>query len=180
MTVENANAEEQLVDDIEVDVQEDEVVDGGSLNSENELDSYTKTVSKRINKKNQQIKAAEERAAQFESIASQREAEINALRSHQVVQNATVLQKEEEAINAKEAQANDLYKKAVESGDAELMSKADTLKSDISIQKEKVRLAKNRQPQPQAMQPQAMQPQAVDPNYYQNQQPVQQEARRTV
>ena len=171
MTVENANAEEQLVDDIEVDVQEDEVVDGGSLNSENELDSYTKTVSKRINKKNQQIKAAEERAAQFESIASQREAEINALRSHQVVQNATVLQKEEEAINAKEAQANDLYKKAVESGDAELMSKADTLKSDISIQKEKVRLAKNRQPQPQAMQPQA-----VDPNYYQNQQPVQQEA----
>ena len=176
MTVENANAEEQLVDDIEVDVQEDEVVDGGSLNSENELDSYTKTVSKRINKKNQQIKAAEERAAQFESIASQREAEINALRSHQVVQNATVLQKEEEAINAKEAQANDLYKKAVESGDAELMSKADTLKSDISIQKEKVRLAKNRQPQPQAMQPQAMQPQAVDPNYYQNQQPVQQEA----
>ena len=142
MTVENANAEEQLVDDIEVDVQEDEVVDGGSLNSENELDSYTKTVSKRINKKNQQV-----------------------------VQNATVLQKEEEAINAKEAQANDLYKKAVESGDAELMSKADTLKSDISIQKEKVRLAKNRQPQPQAMQPQA-----VDPNYYQNQQPVQQEA----
>ena len=139
MTVENTNAEEQ-VEELEIEVQEDAVVEAAdqpAASSDEELDSYTKTVSKRINKKNQQIRAAEERAAQFESIARQREAEINALRSQQVVQQATVLEKEEEAIKAKEAQADDLYKKAVESGDAELMSKADTLKSDISIQKEK-------------------------------------------
>ena len=170
MTVENTNAEEQ-VEELEIEVQEDAVVEAAdqpAASSDEELDSYTKTVSKRINKKNQQIRAAEERAAQFESIARQREAEINALRSQQVVQQATVLEKEEEAIKAKEAQADDLYKKAVESGDAELMSKADTLKSDISIQKEKVRLAKNRQ---ESIPQQPL----VDPAYYQNQ-PAQQEA----
>ena len=51
---------------------------------------------------------------------------------------------EEQSIESKEQQANELYKKAVDSGDAELMSKADTLKSDLSIQKEKLRIAKNR------------------------------------
>ena len=165
MTVENTNPAPEQVEEVEIDVQEDAVVEASQQpegSSDAELDTYTKTVSKRINKKNQQIRAAEERAAQFESIARQREAEINALRSHQVVQQATVLEKEEEAIKAKEAQADDLYKKAVESGDAELMSKADTLKSDISIQKEKVRLAKNRQVAMPQQPP-------VDPAYYQNQ-----------
>ncbi len=83
MTVENTNAEEQ-VEELEIEVQEDAVVEAAdqpAASSDEELDSYTKTVSKRINKKNQQIRAAEERAAQFESIARQREAEINALRS---------------------------------------------------------------------------------------------------
>jgi hypothetical protein len=38
------------------------------------------------------------------------------------------IQNQEAAIIAKEQQADDLYKKAVQSGDADLMSKADTLK----------------------------------------------------
>ena len=163
MTAENTNPEQ--VEEVEIDVQEDATVEAAqteNVSTDDELDSYSKKVSKRINKKNQQIRAAEERAAQFEMIARQREAEINALRSHQVVQQAPVLEKEEEAIKAKESQADDLYKKAVESGDAELMSKADTLKSDISIQKEKVRLAKNRQ-QAAPAQP------VLDQSYYQNQ-----------
>ena len=73
----------------------------------------------------------------------------------------SVLQKEEEAIAAKEQQADDLYKKAVQSGDADLMSKADTLKSDLSIQKEKHRLAKNRQDQQLAQYQQQIQSQPV-------------------
>ena len=156
--IENANqAEEQ---EIEVSVEDDAVVEN-QANQEDELENYTKSVSKRINKLNAKTRAAEERAQMAEQIAQQREAEIQALRNHSQIQAGTVLQKEEEAIAAKEQQADDLYKKAVQSGDADLMSKADTLKSDLSIQKEKHRLAKNRQDQQLAQYQQQIQSQPV-------------------
>lgn len=156
--IENANqAEEQ---EIEISVEDDAVVEN-QANQEDELENYTKSVSKRINKLNAKTRAAEERAQMAEQIAQQREAEIQALRNHSQIQAGTVLQKEEEAIAAKEQQADDLYKKAVQSGDADLMSKADTLKSDLSIQKEKHRLAKNRQDQQLAQYQQQIQSQPV-------------------
>jgi hypothetical protein len=157
-------AEEQ---EIEIRVEEDAVVEAQS-NPDQELDSYTKSVSKRINKLNAKTRAAEERAAMAEQIARSREAEIQALRNHSQLQAGTVIQNQEEAIVAKEQQADDLYKKAVQSGNADLMSKADTLKSDLSIQKEKVRLAKNRQESEQAQYQQAIQQQPVQ----QQQQPA--------
>jgi hypothetical protein len=156
--IENANqAEEQ---EIEISVEDDAVVEN-QASQDDELENYTKSVSKRINKLNAKTRAAEERAQMAEQIAQQREAEIQALRNHSQIQAGTVLQKEEEAIAAKEQQADDLYKKAVQSGDADLMSKADTLKSDLSIQKEKHRLAKNRQDQQLAQYQQQIQRQPV-------------------
>ena len=156
--IENAKqAEEQ---EIEINVEDDAVVEN-QASQDDELENYTKSVSKRINKLNAKTRAAEERAQMAEQIAQQREAEIQALRNHSQIQAGTVLQKEEEAIAAKEQQADDLYKKAVQSGDAELMSKADTLKSDLSIQKEKHRLAKNRQDQQLAQYQQRIQSQPV-------------------
>lgn len=156
--IENAKqAEEQ---EIEINVEDDAVVEN-QASQDDELENYTKSVSKRINKLNAKTRAAEERAQMAEQIAHQREAEIQALRNHSQIQAGTVLQKEEEAIAAKEQQADDLYKKAVQSGDAELMSKADTLKSDLSIQKEKHRLAKNRQDQQLAQYQQRIQSQPV-------------------
>lgn len=113
--------------------------------SEDELDQYTKKVSKRINKKNQQIRAESDRAEQAERMVAERDAEIMALRNHSQQLNQNLFVAEEQSVQAKEQQADELYKKAVTSGDAELMSKADTLKSDLSIQKEKLRVAKNRQ-----------------------------------
>ena len=160
--VEKNEIQENQSEEIEVDIQPDQPEQGAaaSVDTDEELASYTKNVSKRINKKNQQVRAAEERAAQLEYMVRQQQAQLSAMQQSQVQQQATVIQKEEEALQAKETQADDLYKRAVESGDAELMSKADTLKSDISIQKEKIRLAKNRQ---QAV-PQG---QPVEQQYYQ-------------
>ena len=152
--------------EIEIKVEEDAVVEA-KANPDDELETYTKSVSKRINKLNAKTRAAEERAQMAEQIAQSREAEIQALRNHSQIQAGTVIQNQEAAIVAKEQQADDLYKKAVQSGDADLMSKADTLKSDLSIQKEKVRLAKNRQQSEQAQYQQAIQQQPV-----QQQQPV--------
>ena len=153
--------------EIEINVEEDAVVEA-KASPDDELETYTKSVSKRINKLNAKTRAAEERASMAEQIARSREAEIHALRNHSQIQAGTVIQNQEAAIIAKEQQADDLYKKAVQSGDADLMSKADTLKSDLSIQKEKVRLAKNRQQSEQAQYQQAVQQQPAQ----QQQQPV--------
>jgi len=71
---------------------------------------------------------------------------------------------------SKEREADQLYRKAVEANDAELLSKADTLKSDIAIQKEKIRLAKQRQEQQNVQQVQ--QPQEQPVQYQQPQQEV--------
>lgn len=152
----------EQVESQELDIQiVEEPISDGVVQSDDELDEYTKGVSKRVNKLTQRAKEAEQRAQYLEQVASQKDAEINALRTHSNELGNNVLLAEEQSVNAKEQQANELYKKAVESGDAELMSKADTLKSDLSIQKEKLRMAKNRRQEPQQAQPvqQVQQPQ---------------------
>ena len=137
------NAEQVESQELDIQIVEEPISDG-VVQSDDELDEYTKGVSKRVNKLTQRAKEAEQRAQYLEQVASQKDAEINALRTHSNELGNNVLLAEEQSVNAKEQQANELYKKAVESGDAELMSKADTLKSDLSIQKEKLRMAKNR------------------------------------
>ena len=146
------NAEQVESQELDIQIVEEPISDG-VVQSDDELDEYTKGVSKRVNKLTQRAKEAEQRAQYLEQVASQKDAEINALRTHTNELGAQTLIAEEQSIDAKEQQANELYKKAVESGDAELMSKADTLKSDLSIQKEKLRMAKNRRQEPQQAQP---------------------------
>ena len=156
----------QELEENNIQIVEDSI---NEVTSDDELDEYTKGVSKRVNKLTQRAKEAEQRANYLEQVASQKDAEINALKTHTTELGNNVLLAEEQSINSKEQQANELYKKAVESGDADLMSKADTLKSDLSIQKEKVRMAKNRQqqqaqqPVQQQVQPQQQQQQQVQP-----------------
>jgi hypothetical protein len=143
MTVENSNAVEE---EIEVQIVEDPP-EGGAVSNDDELERYTKSVSKRINKLNQKTKQAEERAQYLESLALQKDQELDAYKKHSVAQQTTVLQKEQEALSSKESQIDDIYRKAIRSGDADLISKADTLKNDIAIQKEKLRVAQSRQAQ---------------------------------
>ena len=166
---ENNENQEKQVEEVEVDIQEDAAVESQTASPDDELDNYTKSVSKRINKKNAQVKAAEDRAAYFEQIARQQQEQLSVYQQSYQAQEETVLQKEEEALEAKEREAADLYKRAVESGDADLMSKADDLKGDLRIQKEKIKVAKRRREQ-------APQSQQVDPSYYQQPAAQQQEA----
>ncbi len=100
----------------------------------------------------------------------QKQQETAHLNQERLQTQQNLLAKEKEAIEAKEMQANDLYKRAVDSGDADLMSKADTLKSDLSIQKEKVRA------QEEAQQQNFQNPQLIQQEQYQNYQQPQQVA----
>ena len=176
MTVENSNAVEE---EIEVQIVEDPP-EGEAVSNDDELERYTKSVSKRINKLNQKTKQAEERAQYLESLALQKDQELNAYKKHSVVQQTTVLQKEQEALSSKESQIDDIYRKAIRSGDADLISKADTLKNDIAIQKEKLRVAQSRQAQYVAEQDGSQQvPQENYQAYQQPQQQVEQEVKPT-
>jgi hypothetical protein len=176
MTVENSNAVEE---EIEVQIVEDPP-EGVAVSNDDELERYTKSVSKRINKLNQKTKQAEERAQYLESLALQKDQELDAYKKHSVAQQTTVLQKEQEALSSKESQIDDIYRKAIRSGDADLISKADTLKNDIAIQKEKLRVAQSRQAQYVAEQ--SGRQQVSQENYQAYQQPqrqVQQEVKPT-
>jgi len=145
MTIENEqNQIQPEVEDIEVEVTESES-EVQSASSDDELENYTKSVSKRINKLNARNRAAEEKAAALEAALQQREAEVHAYYNQAVQSQQSLLAKEEETVGIKEREANELYKKAHASGDADLISKADSLKNEVAIQKEKVRIAKQRQ-----------------------------------
>jgi hypothetical protein len=146
---------EEEQQELEIQVQDSDPKD--------ELDSYTREVSNRVNKEKKKARDAEERAGYLEQLARQKDQELQQYKNYAVTQQSTVLEKEEDALTSKEAQVDDIYKKAVESGDADLMSKATTLKNDVSIQKERLRVAKMRAQQSaqQQVQPQAAaQPQA--------------------
>ncbi len=149
MTPENdVNVAQPEVEDIEVEVTETDAPEqGASSSNDDELENYTKSVSKRINKLNARNRETEERAAQLEAALRQKEAEVHAYYQHATQAQQNLLAKEAETVEIKEREANELYKKAHASGDAELMSKADTLKSELALQKEKVRIAKQRQEQ---------------------------------
>jgi len=176
---ENTQTIQPEAEELEVEVvdQVDEQT-GQSVSSDDELENYTKGVSKRINKLNERNRMAEEKAARLEQMLAQKEMETASMYQVQQQTRDQLLVKEEEALEAKQNQADDLYKKAIQAGDAELISKADTLKSDLSIQKEKLKVAKSQAEQQNFQNPQAVQQpmqQAVQQN--QETQPATKEAK---
>lgn len=162
-------------DQVDIEITEDLPEESAApASSDDELERYTKQVSRRINKLNQKSREAEERAAQLERVAMQKEQELQQYRQQTVHYQQSMLQKEEESLKAKSDQVDEIYRKAVSSGDAELMSKADTLKTELAIQKEKLNAAKARQAG--AQQAQAQQYQAQPEQYQQYQPEPQQQA----
>jgi len=147
MTIENENKMETEVADIEVEVTESETQNDAvsEPSSDDELEKYTKSVSKRINKLNARNRAAEEKAAQLEEQLAQKDQQVQQYYNAAVTYQQNLLAKEEETVEIKEREATELYKKAHASGDADLISKADSLKNEVAIQKEKVRIAKQKQ-----------------------------------
>ena len=166
--------EEKKVQDNENEV-EVEVVDSEPSDApesvetkEDELENYTKNVSKRINKLNERNRKTQEENALLKARLAEKDQENLNLRNVAVESQSNLLAKQEEALDAKQTQAEELYKKALASNDAELISKADTLKSELVIEKEKLRVAKQRAEQPQQVQQyqqdyQQQEPQNVQP-----------------
>ena len=165
------------VEDIEVEVTDNEAP--AEASTDDELEQYTKGVSKRINKLNARNRATEVRAQQLETALQQRESEVQTYYQHALQAQQNLLAKEEENVEVKEREANELYKRAHTAGDADLMSKADSLKNEVSIQKEKIRIAKQNQEQSQQQAQYTQYPQNVQQAQQPNQQQTQQEVKPT-
>ena len=166
----NASAESQPEEE-EINIEiVDDPTEGAQSSDGDELDRYTKSVSKRINKLNRKNREAEARAQQREQLAYQKEHELQQYRQYAASQQQSVLTSEEQKLAAQESQVNDIYQRAVSSNDADLMSKADSLKTDIAIKKEKLKTAKAQFEQAQPVQQQ----QATQENYQAYQQDDQQ------
>ena len=141
---ENQLPEQEAQQDAEIAIQIEDNIEAQSdqQNSEDELERYTKNVSKRINKLNEKNRQSEQRAQLAEQALLHQDQELQRLRALAQQSEANSLDKEEEAIKAKEMQIDDLYKKAMQANDVDSISKADTLKTELVIQKEKLRIAK--------------------------------------
>ena len=94
MTAENdVNVAQPEVDDIEVEVTDSDSQIEQSSSSDDELENYTKSVSKRINKLNARNRETEERAAQLEAALRQREQEVHAYYQHSTTAQQNLLAK---------------------------------------------------------------------------------------
>ena len=139
---ENQVETEEIVVDIEdTPVAEESVVETDS-GGDDELDKYTKGVSKRINKLNDKIRQAEQRAAEYESKYTQLSNEYNTVKNRASVLDKSYTEEYENRVKSQRQQAEDLYRKARETNDPELEVKSVELLNKVSLEEERVRLAK--------------------------------------
>ena len=107
---------------VSLDEAESTVVNSGD--SDDELDRYTRGVSKRINKLTAKYKAAEDRAVQAETRFAQMQNEVNALRKKQAVLDESYTSEYENRVKSQKEQAEELYRKAKETNDPDLEVKS--------------------------------------------------------
>ena len=142
MNNENQVETEEIVVDVEdTPVAEQSVVETDS-GGDDELDKYTKGVSKRINKLNDKIRQAEQRAAEYESKYTQLSNEYNTVKKRASVLDKSYTEEYENRVKSQRQQAEDLYRKARETNDPELEVKSVELLNKVSLEEERVRLAK--------------------------------------
>ena len=117
--VNQVQAEEVLVVDVvdtPIDEAEAEAVETNSGGDE-ELDKYTRGVSKRINKLNDKIREAEIRASEAESKYAKLSNEYDSVKSRANVLDKSYTDEYENRVKSQRQQAEDLYRKARETND---------------------------------------------------------------
>lgn len=138
---------QESTESIELPVEDqDASADSGS---EDELDKYTRGVSKRINKLNERVRMAEERAAQAETKYYSLQGEYATVKNKASVLDKSYTDEYESRVKSQRQQAEDLYRKARETNDPDLELKSVELLNKVSLEEERVRLAKMQQQQQQ-------------------------------
>ena len=127
--------------------------------SEEELESYSDNVKKRINQLTAKRKQAIEEAEAAYNFAQQKEQENQQLKQRLGQLDQGYIKEYDNRIKSQSAQVKEIYKQAHESGDAEKMAQAQQIMSKLAVEEERLRVQKSQMEQQKqvAEQPQAQQ-----------------------
>jgi len=122
--------------------------------SEDELESYSDNVKKRINQLTAKRKQAIEEAEAAYNFAQQKEAENQQLKQKLGQLDQGYINEYDNRIKSQSAQVKEIYKQAHDAGDSEKMAQAQQLMSKLAVEEERLRIQKQNVQQQPAQQPQ--------------------------
>ena len=145
--LEDTSTEEVVENSKEVELQEDDTTRTNVQDNDEELDQYSESVQKRINKLTAARRKAEEEAAAAVQYIQQVQSENENIKQRLKTIDKGYVSEYEGRITSQESQAKRAYQEAMEAGDYEKSADAQTALAQIAIEKERLRLQKARSQQ---------------------------------
>jgi HAMP domain-containing protein len=153
--------EEKKEGEVQVE-QEQPQVEVKEDKKEEELEEYSQSVKRRIDKLTRKMREAERREQAAIEYAKQIQEENKNLKTTSVNTSRERVTSDEASITSTETLLNTAYKQAVEQGDVDKQVEAQQKIAELAIEKERLRLRKNRLEQQTAQEPEQTVEQAID------------------
>lgn len=146
----------------EVQVEQEPQVETKEEKKEEELEEYSQSVKRRIDKLTRKMREAERREQAAIEYAKKIQEENKNLKTTSVNTSRERVTSDEASITGTETLLNTAYKQAVEQGDVDKQVEAQRKIAELAIEKERLRLRKNRLEQQTAQEPEQTVEQAID------------------
>ena len=146
----------------EVQVEQEPQVETKEEKKEEELEEYSQSVKRRIDKLTRKMREAERREQAAIDYAKKIQEENKNLKTTSVNTSRERVTSDEASITSTETLLNTAYKQAVEQGDVDKQVEAQQKIAELAIEKERLRLRKNRLEQQTAQEPEQTVEQAID------------------
>jgi len=146
----------------EVQVEQESQVETKEGKKEEELEEYSQSVKRRIDKLTRKMREAERREQAAIEYAKQIQAENKNLKTTSVNTSRERVTSDEASITSTETLLNTALKQAVEQGDVDKQVEAQQKIAELAIEKERLRLRKNRLEQQTAQEQDQTVEQAID------------------
>ena len=146
----------------EVQVEQEPQVEKKEEKKEEELEEYSQSVKRRIDKLTRKMREAERREQAAIDYAKKIQEENKNLKTTSVNTSRERVTSDEASITSTETLLNTAYKQAVEQGDVDKQVEAQQKIAELAIEKERLRLRKNRLEQQTAQEPEQTVEQAID------------------
>ena len=153
--------EEKKEDEVQVE-QEQPQVEIKEDKKEEELEEYSQSVKRRIDKLTRKMREAERREQAAIEYAKKIQEENKNLKTTSVNTSRERVTSDEASITSTETLLNTSLKQAVEQGDVDKQVEAQQKIAELAIEKERLRLRKNRLEQQTAQEPEQTVEQAID------------------
>ena len=146
----------------EVQVEQEPQVEVKEEKKEEELEEYSQSVKRRIDKLTRKMREAERREQAAIDYAKQIQEENKNLKTTSVNTSRERVTSDEASITSTETLLNTAFKQAVEQGDVDKQVEAQQKIAELAIEKERLRLRKNRLEQQSSQQEEPTVEQAID------------------